>query len=98
MAQAVFELVARPEYIEPLREEVRRVRAEDGGSRLWTKASMAKLRKMDSFIKESQRFQPAGLGMMIPYLLSNSLQISVSRIVLADPWASHHAPQMCSRH
>lgn len=74
MAQAVFDLVARPEYIEPLREEVKRVRAEDG-SLLWTKASIAKLRKMDSFIKESQRFQPAGLGMMISYLLTTNLRL-----------------------
>ena len=74
MAQAVFELVARPEYIEPLRDEVKRVRAE-GGSPLWTKASMAKLRKMDSFLKESQRFCPAALGTMISHLVSSSLQM-----------------------
>ena len=64
MAQAVFDMVAHPEYIEPLREELERVKAEDSKD-TWTKASIAKLRKMDSFIKESQRFRPPGLGMII---------------------------------
>ena len=30
MAQAVFDLVTHPEYIESLRDEVRRVKASDG--------------------------------------------------------------------
>ncbi len=64
MAQAVFDLVSHPEYIEPLRDELRRVQAEDG-SDVWTRASIAKLRKMDSFLKESQRFRPPGLGTSI---------------------------------
>ena len=62
MAQAVFDLVAHPEYIEPLRDEVKRVRESDGNA--WTKAGIAKLVKMDSFMKESQRFRPPGLGTM----------------------------------
>lgn len=59
-AQALFDLVSHPEYINLLREEVQKVQAEDGLR--WTKASIAKLRKMDSFMKESQRFRPPGLG------------------------------------
>jgi len=62
MAQAVFDLVAHPEYIEPLREELKTVKAKHGDK--WTKASIAQLRKMDSFIKESQRFRPPGLVTM----------------------------------
>ena len=62
MAQAVFDLVAHPEYIDPLRDEVKRVRESDGNA--WTKAGIAKLVKMDSFMKESQRFRPPGLGTM----------------------------------
>ena len=60
MAQAVFDLVAHPEYISPLRDEVKQVKAFHGNA--WTKASIAKLVKMDSFMKESQRFRPPGLG------------------------------------
>ncbi|KAF1990339.1 putative cytochrome P450 [Aulographum hederae CBS 113979] len=62
MAQAVFDLCSHPEYIEPLREEVEQVRAKHGDQ--WTKASIASLRKMDSFLKESQRFRPPGLVTM----------------------------------
>lgn len=60
MAQVVFDLVSHPEYFGPLRDEVKSVKASDGDT--WTKAGIAKLRKMDSFMKESQRFRPPGLG------------------------------------
>ena len=51
----LYDLAARPEYIEQLREEIRTVAAADGG---WNKSSYTRLRKMDSFMKESQRFNP----------------------------------------
>ena len=54
---ALFHLAARTQYIEPLREEVERVIADDG----WTKQSMTKMRKLDSFLKEVQRY--TGIGM-----------------------------------
>lgn len=38
-----------------MREEVESVLSSDG----WTKVSMAKMRKLDSFIKESQRMNVA---------------------------------------
>jgi hypothetical protein len=60
MAQAIFDLVSHPECIQPLREEIHQIQMEGGKD--WTKASIAKLRKMDSFMKESQRFRPPGLG------------------------------------
>ena len=72
MAQAVFDLVAHPEYIAPLRDEVKRVKASDGDT--WTKAGIAKLVKMDSFMKESQRFRPPGLGTMTSSALLSILQ------------------------
>jgi len=54
-AHLVYDLCAKPEYIEPLREEVREVLMEDGA---FTLPALAKLVKMDSFMKESQRFNP----------------------------------------
>lgn len=51
----LFDLVARPEYITPLREEVEAVWKESNGL---DKTSMSKLVKMDSFVKESQRLNP----------------------------------------
>lgn len=52
MVDVLYDLTAHPEYVEPLREEVRQVLAEDGG---WVNGTDLKLAKMDSFMKESQR-------------------------------------------
>jgi hypothetical protein len=41
-----------PEYIQPLREEVESIVEEQG----WTKASIFKMRKLDSFLREALRF------------------------------------------
>lgn len=57
-ASALYDLCAHPEYFAPLREEVEQVLAEDGG---WNKSTVTKLRKLDSFLKESQRFNPPSL-------------------------------------
>ena len=51
MTHAIFDLAARPEYIQPLREEVEQVVTADG----WTKTAMGKMWKLDSFLKESMR-------------------------------------------
>ncbi|KAL6852475.1 hypothetical protein ACO1O0_007020 [Amphichorda felina] len=61
---AILDLVCRPEYVKPLREEIEQVRAADGeiiddeGYIRLKKDSINKLRKLDSFMKESQRFSP----------------------------------------
>lgn len=55
LVDCVYDLVAYPEHIAPLREEVERVLKEDGG---WQKGTPAKLELMDSFMKESQRVNP----------------------------------------
>ena len=54
-----FDLAAHPEYVEPLREEIAAVVATEPSGCL-SKTSMPKLRKLDSFIKESQRMNPLG--------------------------------------
>ena len=51
----LYDMTAHPEYFEEIRQEVREVAREDSG---WQKTSYAKLRKLDSFMKESQRFNP----------------------------------------
>lgn len=56
--QTLFDLIARPEYLVPLREEVEQVLREDGG---WKKTSLTKMRKLDSFMRESQRLNPPSL-------------------------------------
>ena len=55
LVEAFYDLCAHPEYIEELREEVQQAVLEDGG---WRKTTLAKMRKLDSFMKESQRVNP----------------------------------------
>lgn len=55
---ALYDLVSHPEYIPQIRDEIRAVTHEDNG---WKKTSYAKLRKLDSFMKESQRFSPPSM-------------------------------------
>ncbi|KAJ3543507.1 hypothetical protein NM688_g5847 [Phlebia brevispora] len=49
---ALYHLAANPEYLIPLREEIDTVLQEEG----WTKAAMSNMRKLDSFMMESQRY------------------------------------------
>lgn len=64
LSHSVYDLVQNPEYLPILRAEVEdvvgSVRAAAGGGDGYTRDTMAKLRKVDSFIKEGQRFNPAG--------------------------------------
>ncbi|KIJ05876.1 hypothetical protein PAXINDRAFT_20895 [Paxillus involutus ATCC 200175] len=51
--QALYHLAANPQYMHPLREEVELIVDTDG----WSKGALAKMRKLDSFLKESQRME-----------------------------------------
>ncbi|CAI7589195.1 unnamed protein product [Penicillium crustosum] len=58
LCHCLFDLVTRPEYVEPLREEMCRT-LPDG----WYNATQAALKdqsRLDSFLRESQRFAPPG--------------------------------------
>jgi hypothetical protein len=52
----IYELIERPEYIQPLLEEVDQALEETGGE--WGKDFASRLMKMDSFMKETQRVKP----------------------------------------
>ena len=67
----LYDLIARPEYIEPIQSEIRDVLIEDGGWSHWPKSSFTKLRKLDSFMRESQRMNPPSL-------------LSMHRVMLQD--------------
>ncbi|KAI3390348.1 hypothetical protein diail_10007 [Diaporthe ilicicola] len=56
---ALFDLCANPEYIEPIRDEVRSALAKSGDK--WTLSAIAGMKKLDSFMKESQRLNQAVL-------------------------------------
>ncbi|KAI1337314.1 cytochrome P450 [Xylariaceae sp. FL0016] len=55
---AVYDLCAHPEYLEPLRAELQSTLEETGG---WSKPIIPRLRKLDSFLKESQRLNPPAI-------------------------------------
>lgn len=62
----LYDLCVRPEYIAPLREE-----ALDVGEVSMTRPNVAKLVKLDSFIREAQRFNKFMLGKASFYKHSN---------------------------
>lgn len=51
---ALYDMCANPEYIKELRAEAQEALLSDGGS--WKLGTVRKLRKLDSFLKESLRF------------------------------------------
>ena len=50
---AMYEIATRPEYLQPLRAEVSMALESEGGT--WSKDTVSKLYKMDSFFREVQR-------------------------------------------
>jgi hypothetical protein len=56
--RVLYRLLSHPEYIEPLRQEVEAVVAQEG----WTKTAMDKMHKIDSFLRETQRLDNIGDG------------------------------------
>ena len=69
--QAIYDLALHPEYIAPLREEIEAAPVDENG--MYTKDALSGMRKLDSFIKESQRLAPTDLStssqIITPYLL-----------------------------
>ncbi|KIJ09985.1 hypothetical protein PAXINDRAFT_86692 [Paxillus involutus ATCC 200175] len=57
LTQALYTLAANPQYMQSLREEVESVVETHG----WSKGALVKMRKIDSFLKESQRMEGVGV-------------------------------------
>ncbi|KAJ5655869.1 hypothetical protein N7507_007819 [Penicillium longicatenatum] len=58
LTNIMYDLAAYPEYVQPLRDEIAAVIAEDGELK---KTSLLKLKLMDSVMKESQRTNPISM-------------------------------------
>ena len=97
---ALYDFAGHPEYIEPIREEVQKIVAEEG----WTKSSMAKMHKLDSFLKETCRMHPLVSGfdsvlqlmavgsrrvVLKPFTFSNGVTVSKGTLVGAPVSAIH---------
>ncbi|KAH9993110.1 cytochrome P450 [Russula vinacea] len=88
--QVLYRLLANPEYIEPLREEVDAVTKEEG----WTKAGIDKMHKIDSFLRETQRLD--GLGLLAvsrlalrPFTFSNGVTVPAGTLVSIPASTTH---------
>ena len=79
LLQVLYELAARPEYIQILRQEIETVFKEDD---TFQKNTFQKLRKLDSVMTESQRVNPAGMGELQAISWPRSLILNVSHSVL----------------
>ncbi|KAE8822083.1 hypothetical protein PTNB85_10522 [Pyrenophora teres f. teres] len=55
----LYTLVVTPEYIDPIREEMRNVIAENGG--IVTSRALQQMEKLDSFMREVNRFYAPGI-------------------------------------
>ena len=53
-----------PEYFQPLRDEIEPIIAREG----WTKTGMGKMHKLDSFLRESIRYNGINLCTFCPLI------------------------------
>ncbi|KAF9453723.1 cytochrome P450 [Macrolepiota fuliginosa MF-IS2] len=67
LTQGMYDLAVHPEYVKELREEVESVIAEHG----WNKLALQRLRKVDSFLKESHRLNGGTSYVMVRKTLKN---------------------------
>jgi cytochrome P450 len=90
----LFDLAANPDFVEPLREELNSILATDG----LTPVGMQKMRKMDSFIRESQRlYGGTSLSMtrrvMKDFTFSNGMTVPKGHFVSVAGLATHMDPK-----
>ncbi|KAE8158738.1 cytochrome P450 [Aspergillus tamarii] len=73
LTNVMYDLTAHPEYIQPLREEIKAVVEQDG---ILKKTSLTKMKLMDSVMKESQRTNPVSIAFFN--------RIATEAVVLSD--------------
>jgi len=88
--QILYRLLANPEYIEPLRQDVEAAVAAEG----WTKAGLDNMHKVDSFVRETQRVDGLGIQVLVrlalrPFTFSNGMTVPAGTIVGAPLSAIH---------
>ncbi|KAI9060502.1 cytochrome P450 [Trametes sanguinea] len=91
ITHAIYHLAERPEYLQDLREEVEPILRDEG----WTKTSISKMWKIDSFLRESQRYNGVNLTSLArkaqkDVILSNGVLIPNGTLVVAAAYSTHH--------
>ncbi|ESK93240.1 cytochrome p450 [Moniliophthora roreri MCA 2997] len=91
LTDALYALAAHPQYADELREEIESVVKEHG----WSKASLQRMRKLDSFLKETERF--IGMGSLMSdrrvlkdFTFSDGTVIPAGSVISVPHWAIHH--------
>nr|CAP07652.1 P450 monooxygenase [Sphaceloma manihoticola] len=94
MTQALYDLCAYPQYLDPVKHEIADTLQSEGS---WSKAMLDKLHMMDSLLRESQRLSPVFLLtfnriLHTPLTLSNGIHLpkgtriaAPSDAILNDP-------------
>ncbi|EKM61817.1 uncharacterized protein PHACADRAFT_191008 [Phanerochaete carnosa HHB-10118-sp] len=87
---ALYHLAANPEFITPLREEIEAIVMVDG----WTKIAMGKMWKLDSFMRESQRYNGINSISVMrkalkSFTLSDGTYIPKNTILVTPALATH---------
>lgn len=59
VVQMIYQILMSPEYLEPLREEISRTLEETGG---FTAGFVSRTPLMESFVRETMRLHPTGVG------------------------------------
>lgn len=90
---AIYEVITRPEYLQPLRDEVSAALESGGGT--WSKNTISKLYKMDSFFREVQRYydmQLLRLGRRVlhDFSFSDGTIVPAGSTLYVNSYGLHH--------
>ncbi|KAM6491442.1 Cytochrome P450 [Amanita muscaria] len=92
LTHVLYDLATRPEYVQPMRDEVEVMIQEEG----WSKSAIGKMRKLDSFIKESLRLSNFFFTMqrkvMKDFTFSNGVTTPAGNTIAA-PIITHVDPE-----
>ncbi|MCJ1280020.1 hypothetical protein MMC21_007845 [Puttea exsequens] len=85
LVHCLFEIATRKEYVKPLREEIDVCLQRHGG---WTKDAVESMHKLDSFVRECQRYNPLDAGSLarrvaVPFTFSNGLHLPTGTVIFA---------------
>ncbi|KAI9060501.1 cytochrome P450 [Trametes sanguinea] len=91
ITHAIYHIAEHPEYLQTLREEIEPIVKEEG----WTKTGMAKMWKLDSLLRESQRHNGINIISLMrkavkDIVLSNGTLIPRGALIVAASTPLHH--------
>ncbi|KAF4234965.1 hypothetical protein CNMCM8980_003643 [Aspergillus fumigatiaffinis] len=97
VTSVLYDLLIRLEYCAEITQEVQDTLAECGGN--WTLQQVAKMKKLDSFMKESQRVHPIGFitaqrATVRSHTFKDGLHLPAGVIFQFPADAVHHDPEI----